>query len=117
MKRVAVIWEISTPKIIAGTSEGGSAVFKFEYKKQPTCLAQSPQLHKQMAIYELKILICSGILCEYTGLDVEKETNESYYERVKSMISIYCKGVDEVLKVRPKKRNETGLEKWRSSER
>ncbi|PWA35691.1 hypothetical protein CTI12_AA607120 [Artemisia annua] len=41
--------EIDTPKIIAGTSDGAT-VFKFEYKKQLACLAQSPQLHKQMAI-------------------------------------------------------------------
>ncbi|GKB26706.1 hypothetical protein Tco_0866107 [Tanacetum coccineum] len=43
-------WQIITPNIIAGSSEGGADVFKFEYKKQPACLAQSHQLHKQMAI-------------------------------------------------------------------
>lgn len=42
--------EIHTPKLIAGSSEGGSAVFKLEYKGRPTCLAQSLQLHKQMSI-------------------------------------------------------------------
>ncbi|XP_039036585.1 aspartate--tRNA ligase 1, cytoplasmic-like [Hibiscus syriacus] len=42
--------EIHTPKLIAGSSEGGYAVFKLDYKGQPACLAQSPQLHKQMAI-------------------------------------------------------------------
>ncbi|KAM3338674.1 hypothetical protein P3S68_030760 [Capsicum galapagoense] len=41
---------IHTPKLIGGSSEGGSAVFRLDYKGQPACLAQSPQLHKQMAV-------------------------------------------------------------------
>ncbi|KAL6269029.1 hypothetical protein ACE6H2_025940 [Prunus campanulata] len=41
--------EIHTPKLIAGSSEGGAAVFTLDYKGQPACLAQSPQLYKQMA--------------------------------------------------------------------
>ncbi|CAA0383982.1 unnamed protein product [Arabidopsis thaliana] len=36
--------EIHTPKLMAGSSEGGSAVFRLDYKGQPACLAQSPQL-------------------------------------------------------------------------
>ena len=40
---------IHTPKLNAGFSEGGE-VFKLQYNGQPACLAQSPQLHKQMAI-------------------------------------------------------------------
>ena len=42
--------EIHTPKLIAGASEGGAAVFKLDYIGQPGCLAQSPQFYKQMAI-------------------------------------------------------------------
>lgn len=42
--------EIHTPKLIAGASEGGAAVFKLDYVGQPGCLAQSPQFYKQMAI-------------------------------------------------------------------
>jgi aspartyl-tRNA synthetase len=42
--------EIHTPKLIAGASEGGAAVFRFDYMGRPGCLAQSPQLYKQMAI-------------------------------------------------------------------
>ncbi|RCV23546.1 hypothetical protein SETIT_5G015000v2 [Setaria italica] len=50
-----VLWskdfdEIHTPKLLSGASEGGAAVFKLMYNGQPACLAQSPQLHKQMAI-------------------------------------------------------------------
>ncbi|KAG6524495.1 aspartate--tRNA ligase 2, cytoplasmic-like [Zingiber officinale] len=84
---------IHTPKLIAGSSEGGAAVFKLDYKGQPACLAQSPQLYKQMAI-------CGGFgrvfevgsvfraedsythrhLCEFVGLDVEMEIKEHYFE-------------------------------------
>jgi len=42
--------EIHTPKLIAGASEGGAAVFKLDYVGQPGCLAQSPQFYKQMAV-------------------------------------------------------------------
>ncbi|PWA73673.1 hypothetical protein CTI12_AA258110 [Artemisia annua] len=85
--------EIENPKIIAGVSEGGAAVFKFEYKKHPACLAQSPQLHKQMAIcgdFQRVFMVgpvfrtedsdTPSNLCEYTGLDVEMEINENYSE-------------------------------------
>ena len=85
--------EIDTPKIIAGTSEGGAAVFKFEYHKRRACLAQSPQLHKQMAICGdfQRVFVVGPVfraeesdthmhLCEYTGLDVEMEIYESYSE-------------------------------------
>ncbi|RZR92746.1 hypothetical protein BHM03_00021104 [Ensete ventricosum] len=64
-----------------------------DYKGQPACLAQSPQLHKQM-------VICGGFgrvfevgsvfraedsythrhLCEFVGLDVEMEIKEHYFE-------------------------------------
>lgn len=42
--------EIHSPKLQGGASEGGASVFKLEYMGQPGCLAQSPQLYKQMAI-------------------------------------------------------------------
>ena len=42
--------EIHSPKLIGGASEGGSNVFKFKYFDQDGCLAQSPQLYKQMAL-------------------------------------------------------------------
>ncbi|XP_044948889.1 aspartate--tRNA ligase 2, cytoplasmic-like [Hordeum vulgare subsp. vulgare] len=85
---------IHTPKLISGSSEGGAAVFKLEYKNGKTaCLAQSPQLHKQMAI-------CGGLrrvfevghifraedsnthrhLCEFVGMDAEMEIMRHYFE-------------------------------------
>ncbi|KAM7485485.1 hypothetical protein LguiA_001494 [Lonicera macranthoides] len=84
---------IHTPKLIAGSSEGGSAVFRLDYKGTPACLAQSPQLHKQMAIcgdfgrvfeigpvFRAEDSFTHRHLCEFTGLDVEMEIKEHYSE-------------------------------------
>lgn len=85
--------EIHTPKLIAGSSEGGSAVFHLDYKGQAACLAQSPQLHKQMAIagrfrrvfeigpvFRAEDSFTHRHLCEFTGLDVEMEIKKHYFE-------------------------------------
>jgi aspartyl/asparaginyl-tRNA synthetase len=86
--------ELHSPKLIAGSSEGGSDVFTLDYFGQKACLAMSPQLHKQMAA------ACSGFervfttgpvfraensntrrhLCEFTGLDLEMAIDEHYDE-------------------------------------
>ncbi|XLS86438.1 hypothetical protein HN51_036604 [Arachis hypogaea] len=85
--------EIHTPKLIAGSSEGGAAVFRLGYKGHPACLIQSPQLHRQMAIcaYFGRVFEISPAfraedsfthrhLCEFPGLDVEMEIKKHYYE-------------------------------------
>ncbi|KAK8515693.1 hypothetical protein V6N12_075721 [Hibiscus sabdariffa] len=85
--------EIQTPKLTPGSSEGGSAVFKLDYKGHPACLAQSPQLHKQMAICgdKNRVFVIGPVfraedsythrhLCEFTGLDVEMEIKKHYSE-------------------------------------
>ena len=85
--------EIHSPKLIGGASEGGSNVFKFKYFNQDACLAQSPQLYKQMCIisdfkrvYEIGPVFraensfTSRHLCEFTGLDIEMEIKEHYFE-------------------------------------
>ncbi|XP_062108994.1 aspartate--tRNA ligase 2, cytoplasmic [Humulus lupulus] len=86
-------FEIHTPKLIAGSSEGGASVFRLDYKGQPACLAQSPQLHKQMAIcgdfgrvfeigpvFRAEDSFTHRHLCEFTGLDVEMEIKNHYFE-------------------------------------
>ena len=95
--------EIHTPKLIGGASEGGSNVFTLKYFDQPACLAQSPQLYKQMAA------ACGGLdrvfeigpvfraensnthrhLCEFTGLDFEMCIDEHYYEALDVMGSLF----------------------------
>ena len=85
--------EIHSPKLIGGASEGGSNVFKFKYFNQDACLAQSPQLYKQMCIisdfkrvYEIGPVFraensfTSRHLCEFTGLDIEMEIKEHFLE-------------------------------------
>jgi aspartyl-tRNA synthetase len=85
--------EIHTPKMIAGASEGGAAVFKLQYFQQQACLAQSPQLYKQMSIcsdfervfeigpvFRAEQANSHRHLTEFTGLDIEMEIKEHYFE-------------------------------------
>ena len=85
--------EIHTPKLISGTSEGGTNVFKLKYFEWDACLAQSPQLYKQMAVigdiervYEIGPVFraensnTGRHLCEFTGLDIEMTFKDHYFE-------------------------------------
>ena len=85
--------EIHTPKLIAGTSEGGAEVFRTTYFERNACLAQSPQLYKQMAImadldrvFEIGPVFRAENsnthrhLCEFVGLDFEMAIKEHYFE-------------------------------------
>ncbi|KAM1648505.1 hypothetical protein FF1_009776 [Malus domestica] len=87
------VGNIHSPKLIAGSSEGGAAVFRLNYKGQDAYLAQSPQLHKQMAIcgdfgsifeigpvFRAEDSFTHRHLCEFTGLDVEMEIKRHYFE-------------------------------------
>ena len=85
--------EIHSPKLIGGTSEGGANVFRLKYFEQEACLAQSPQLYKQMAlcgdlqrVFEIGPVFraensnTNRHLCEFTGLDLEMEFKNHYFE-------------------------------------
>lgn len=85
--------EIHTPKLIAGSSEGGANVFTLKYFGRDSCLAQSPQLYKQMAIMAgMKRVFEIGPvfraensnthrhLTEFVGLDFEMAIHEHYFE-------------------------------------
>jgi len=85
--------EIHTPKLIGGSSEGGANVFKLKYFEQDACMAQSPQLYKQMAlcgdlqrVFEIGPVFraensnTNRHLCEFTGLDLEMEFKNHYFE-------------------------------------
>jgi len=83
-----------TPKLLAGSSEGGAAVFTLQYFGRPACLAQSPQLYKQMAImsdlapgvfevgpvFRAEQAFTHRHLTEFVGLDVEMRIYEHYHE-------------------------------------
>jgi len=95
--------EIHSPKLIGGASEGGSNVFNLKYFDRPACLAQSPQLYKQIAS------ACGGLervfevgpvfraensnthrhLCEFTGLDFEMAIKEHYFEALDLMGNLF----------------------------
>lgn len=94
--------EINTPKLIAGASEGGADVFKTDYFGMTACLAQSPQLYKQMAISsDLKRVFEIGPvfraeksntrrhLCEFTGLDMEMEIESHYNEALTVVHNVF----------------------------
>lgn len=54
--------EIHTPKLLAGASEGGAAVFRFDYMGRPGCLAQSPQFYKQVGLWGAgRVHDCQGL--------------------------------------------------------
>ncbi len=85
--------EIHSPKLIGGTSEGGANVFRLDYFGQEACLAQSPQLYKQMVlcgdmerVFEIGPVFraehsnTNRHLCEFTGLDIEMVFKEHYFE-------------------------------------
>lgn len=87
--------EIHTPKIIGGSSEGGSNVFQLKYFGKDASLAQSPQLYKEMAIasgedrvYEIGPVFRAENsnthrhLSEFTGLDVEMTFKDDFMEVV-----------------------------------
>ncbi|EQC40488.1 aspartyl-tRNA synthetase [Saprolegnia diclina VS20] len=86
--------EIHTPKLLGGASEGGANCFSFKYFDQHAVLAQSPQLHKQMAcacaglekvfeigpVFRAENSFTRRHLCEFTGLDLEMTIKEHYSE-------------------------------------
>lgn len=95
--------EIHTPKIIAGVSEGGSEVFHTSYFGTPACLAQSPQLYKQMSgaasdlfrVFEIGPVFRAENsntprhMCEFTGLDFEMEIMEHYHEVLDALGGVF----------------------------
>lgn len=86
--------EIQTPKLLGGASEGGANVFTLDYFGQSGCLAQSPQLYKQMCtasadferVFEIGPVFRAENsnthrhLCEFHGLDMEMTIYEHYSE-------------------------------------
>jgi aspartyl-tRNA synthetase len=99
--------EIHSPKILGGTSEGGAEVFRLNYFEQPACLAQSPQLYKQMGVicdldrvFEIGPVFRAEDsntprhLCEFTGLDLEMSFNDHYFE----VVDVICELFESIFK-------------------
>ncbi len=82
--------EIHTPKIVAAAAESGASVFGLDYFGRTACLAQSPQLYKQIMVgvfgrvYEIAPVFraekhrTSRHLNEYTSVDLEMGYIRSY---------------------------------------
>jgi aspartyl-tRNA synthetase len=101
--------EIHSPKMIGGASEGGANIFKFQYFGRPACLAQSPQLYKQMAlmadfdrvfevgpVFRAEDSNTNRHLCEFTGLDMEMTIKEHYFEVLDvlgDLLHYWCEGL------------------------
>ena len=94
--------EIHTPKLIAGESESGAGVFTTDYFGSVACLAQSPQLYKQMAIssdiqrvFEIGPVFRAENsntrrhLCEFTGLDLEMVIEDHYMETLEVVHNMF----------------------------
>lgn len=85
--------EIQTPKITAGGSESGAAVFKLDYFGETACLVQSPQFYVQMAmaggldrvfelgpVFRAEPAVTNRHAAEFTCLDVEISWIESHHQ-------------------------------------
>lgn len=94
--------EIHTPKLTPGVSEGGANVFQLDYFGTPACLAQSPQLYKQMSVIgDLMNVFEIGPVfrtehsqthrhvCEFTGMDFEMEIKQHYHEVIKVLGNLF----------------------------
>lgn len=84
--------EINTPRIVLSGAEGGSNIFQLDYFNNKACLAQSPQLYKQMLVGVYQRVFEVGPvfraekhntvrhLNEYTSLDLEMGFIDSFHD-------------------------------------
>ena len=101
--------ELHSPKITPGVSEGGANVFRLDYFGQKCCLAQSPQVYKQMGVtadlfrvFEIGPVFraedsnTARHMCEFTGLDFEMEVREHYHEVLKTLSEVFVYIFDQI---------------------
>ncbi|PPS06006.1 hypothetical protein GOBAR_AA14634 [Gossypium barbadense] len=97
--------EIHTPKLIAGSSEGGSAIFKLDYKGQP-------QLAKQMVIYrDFGRVFEIGLRVEnfYTGQSSTDRLSVTMFESLNERCGKELEAVERQYPFEPLKPLEPGL--------
>ena len=115
--------EIKTSKLVEGGTEGGAELFEVEYFDKKVCLAQSPQIYKQ-------IMVASGLervfevapayraekhdtprhLNEYVSLDVEM----GFIESEKDLIELE-KGLLSHIFAEVARKNAPELEQWNAA--
>ncbi len=93
--------EIQTPKILAGATEGGAEVFKFDYFGKEATLAQSPQFYKQIMVgafeqvfeigptFRAEPSTTSRHVSEITMLDVEMSFIEEHEDVLKMTENLF----------------------------
>lgn len=100
--------EFHSPKILAGATEGGAEVFKFDYFGKEATLAQSPQFYKQMAVgslervyeigpvYRAEPSTTSRHMAEYISVDGEMgfiESLEDVLDFLSGQVNYVCEKI------------------------
>ncbi len=92
--------EIHSPKTTSAGAEGGANIFKLDYFGQPACLAQSPQIYKQMMVgvfsrvFEVAPVFraekhnTTRHLNEYISMDLEMGYIDSMYDVMDTEIGL-----------------------------
>jgi len=101
--------EVRTPRIIGSATEGGAALFSFEYFGRKAFLAQSPQLYKEELVMSLEKVFEVGPffraetshtrrhLSEFVSIDIEEAfaTAEDVMQVLEQLMRHTCKMVAE----------------------
>jgi len=100
--------EVYTPRIIASATEGGAALFSFDYFKRKAFLAQSPQLYKEELVMSLEKVFEVGPFfraeeshtrvhsSEFISVDIEQAfaNGEEVMQLLERLMQYVCKTVD-----------------------
>jgi len=101
--------EVYTPRIIASATEGGAALFSFDYFKRKAFLAQSPQLYKEQLVMSLEKVFEVGPFfraeeshtrihsSEFVSIDIEQAfaDAEEVMQLLERLMQYVCKTVAE----------------------
>jgi len=101
--------EVYTPRIIASATEGGAALFSFDYFKRKAFLAQSPQLYKEQLVMSLEKVFEVGPFfraeeshtrvhsSEFVSIDIEQAfaDAEDVMQLLERLMQYVCKTVAE----------------------
>jgi nondiscriminating aspartyl-tRNA synthetase len=101
--------EVYTPRIIASATEGGAALFSFDYFKRKAFLAQSPQLYKEQLVMSLEKVFEVGPFfraeeshtrihsSEFVSIDIEQAfaDAEEVMQLLERLMQCVCKTVAE----------------------
>jgi aspartyl-tRNA synthetase len=101
--------EVYTPRIIASATEGGAALFSFDYFKRKAFLAQSPQLYKEQLVMSLEKVFEVGPFfraeeshtrihsSEFVSVDIEQAfaDAEEVMQLLERLMQYVCKTVAE----------------------